>query len=211
MCCKYTTGSHSVLFLSSFSSISLSLLLSLYISLSPVSHTVCYCITVTYILLKKSLPVFITCVEMQSWKYQYLGKKKNKNNNNDVAIKTNLNCKYLYEEHFPSFLFLRSFIPFSFFWDLWEIFSRRCLSVLPSVLTVYSVCRFVSPGIHKFNFQLWFWFFRGFDSVHLFTFFLCATFSATYFLPALSAFCSQTLNCSKTSVEHVFDGCKSVW
>lgn len=209
MCCKYTTGSHSVLFLSSFSSISLSSSFSLHLPLACISYSLLLHYSNLYTLQKKPA-CFYYMRGNAELKISISGEKKNKNNN-DVAIKTNLNCKYLYEEHFPSFLFLRSFIPFSFFWDLWEIFSRRCLSVLPSVLTVYSVCRFVSPGIHKFNFQLWFWFFRGFDSVHLFTFFLCATFSATYFLPALSAFCSQTLNCSKTSVEHVFDGCKSVW
>lgn len=31
---------------------------------------------------------------MQSQNYQYLGKKY-KNNDDDVAMKTNLNCKYL--------------------------------------------------------------------------------------------------------------------
>lgn len=72
-----------------------------------------------------------------------------KNNDDDVEMKTNLNCKYLYEERFP-FPFFFSF-PFSrliflFFSGLMRgFFSPQCLSVLPSVLTVYSVCQSRSP------------------------------------------------------------------
>lgn len=93
------------------------------------------------------------------------------------------------------------FVPFGF-WDL-ENFSPQRLSVLLSVLTVYSVCRFVSPGVHTSHFLLVFWFwgskFWCCSFIHFWGFFpLHATFRATTFLPALSSPCSQTLNCSKS-------------
>lgn len=98
--------------------------------------------------------------------------KKHKNNDEDVAMITNLNCKYFYEERFPSFFFFFSFVPFGFLGLIERFFSPRCLSVLLSVLTVYSVCQFVSPGdlILSLRFEL-LMLFVGF------CFCLCAIFS----------------------------------
>lgn len=62
---------------------------------------------------------------MQSRKYQYLEKKYK---NNDVAMNTNLNCKYLYEERFIPFLSLVYF--FLFGGLLRDFLSPQCLGVL---------------------------------------------------------------------------------
>lgn len=141
MCCKYTLSP------SPLSTACLSFYrspLSLYIS--PVSHTVCYYITVTYILFKKSLPVFSTCVEMQSLNYQYLGKKKS-TNNNDVVMETNLACKYLYEERFPSFSFLFLLYSFWVFLGLRDFLSSasQCATVSVYSSQCLSVCQSRSP------------------------------------------------------------------
>lgn len=167
MCCKYTLSPCP---LSTFCLSFYPSPLSLYISLSPVSHTVCYCITVTYILLKnKSLPVFITCVEMQSRNYQYLGEKNIKMTTMTLRWKLTLPANICMRNVFLPF----PFVPFGF-WDL-ENFSPQRLSVLLSVLTVYSVCRFVSPGVHTSHFLLVFWFwglkFWCCSFIHFFFFF----------------------------------------
>lgn len=148
MCCKYTL-SLSVLFLPSVSSSSS----SLYSSLSPVSHTVCYCITVTYILKKACL--FL----LHAWKCRVeninISGKKYENNNKDVAMNTNLNCKYLYEECFPSvFFFFLTF--YCFFFGLFmglmgdflssvsqcvavSVNSLQCLSVRESMNLIFQL------------------------------------------------------------------------
>ena len=67
------------------------------------------------------------------------------NDDDDDEMETNLNCKYLYEERFFFFFFFL-FLVFLFFSGLGEMFfSPQCLGVLPSVLTVYSVCQSRSP------------------------------------------------------------------
>lgn len=111
---------------------------------SPVTHTVCYCITVTYIL-KKSLPVFITCVEMQSRNINIWVKNRNI---------TTMMLRWRLTLTANICIFWFSLIFFSFFlWSLgdsWGIFSRQCLSMLLSVLTFLqclSVCQPRSPWI----------------------------------------------------------------
>lgn len=119
--------------------------LSLYISLSPVSHTVCYCITVTYILLKKIKACLFL---LHAWKCSVetinIGGGKYKNDDDDVAMKTNLTCKYLYEERFPSF----SFCSF-WFLGLREFLSSasQCVTVSVNSLQCLSVCQSRSPYI----------------------------------------------------------------
>lgn len=57
-------------------------------------------------------------------------------------MKTNLNCKYLYEECFPSFLFLCSFIPFHFLGLMRDFLSSvsQCVTVSVNSLQCLSVC-----------------------------------------------------------------------
>lgn len=126
------------------------------------------------------------------------GGKKYKNDDNDVAMKTNLTCKYLYEERFPSF----SFCSF-WFLGLREFLSSasQCVTVSVNSLQCLSVCQSRSPYISfptcililRFEVLMLFVY-----SLFFFFFSLHATFSATTFLPALSSPCSQTLNCSKS-------------
>lgn len=79
----------------------------------------------------------------ESKNYQYLGEKKSKNNDDDGAMKTNLNCKYLYEERFPSF----SFIPFWFLGLMRDFLSSvsQCVTVSVNSLQCLSVCQSRSP------------------------------------------------------------------
>lgn len=131
--------------------------LSLYISLSPVSHTVCYCITVTYILLKKIKACLFL---LHAWKcsVETINIGGEGGGGNIKMMTMTLRWKLT----LPANICMRNvFLPFPFvpfgFWDL-ENFSPQRLSVLLSVLTVYSVCRFVSPGVHTSHFLLVFWF-----------------------------------------------------
>lgn len=140
MCCKYTL---SVLFLPSVSpSIPL-----LFLSPPPLSCN-SYSLLLHYSNLytqKKSLPVFITCVEMQSRNINIWVKNRNI---------TTMMLRWRLTLTANICIFWFSLIFFSFFlWSLgdsWGIFSRQCLSMLLSVLTFLqclSVCQPRSPWI----------------------------------------------------------------
>lgn len=106
----------------------------------------------------------------------------------------------------PFVIFFLFFCFVLFFGTFRGIFSRQCLGVLPSVLTVYSVCHFVSPGRPSFGFI----FpnscshFEVLGVLMLFVLFSrCRHFVPTW-LTLDPHPTPETLNCSITSVEHSF-------
>lgn len=189
------------------------------LSLCPVSPSSLYSSCISYSLLlhysnlytqKKPACFYYMRGNAESKNINISGKKY-ENNNTDVAMKTNLKLQIFVWRMFSFWVFFWTFCSFILvcFWDLWEVFSRRCLGVLPSVLTVYSVCQSRSPWIWFSNFDFEVFYFQFWCCSFYWLLFLCT--QRRHF--ALLAFVGpQTLICSKTSVEHSFEkGCPSVW
>ena len=137
---------------------------------------------------------------MKSQKLSIPGEKNMKNKDDDVEMKTNLNCKYLYEERFLFPFFNFSFFSFYFlvFFGTYARFFlcavSQCVTVSVNSLQCLSVQESINPISNLYS---------DFDAICLFVYFSAA-------ISSPSALSPEHWTVAKTSVERSFERCQSV-